>query len=423
MYWFSFDIAYIVLYNLIKVGDCLYKRKKYLEKISPFIHTDIIKIITGMRRSGKSVLLSQIKEKIIEAGVSENFIIEINLESMKFEELCNKNRLYEYIISLATSNTEKYYILLDEIQLVDGFERAINSLRVDIKSSIFITGSNANLLSGEMATLLSGRYVKFDIQPFTYKEYCEYLDMNLYDERNFIEYMMFGGLPQTFMFEETQGKQALLTDILDSIIYRDILHRANSKDVDMVKKLIHFILSQTGNIISTKNLVNHLNRLNKTVKSDTILYYLDLMVNSRIINKCSRYDLKGKKILKRDEKYYVTDLGLLNHTKNLDKIDKGACLETIVYNQLMNFGYTINIGKVSEYEVDFVATKGDDIRYFQVSYHLNSEEVINREYRSLELIKDNYPKYLISFDQDGISRNGIKFINILDFLSMDSMVM
>ncbi len=154
---------------------------------------------------------------------------------MKFEELCNKNNLYEYIISLTIDDRENYYILINEIQLVDGFERVINSLRVDIQSSIFITGSNANLLSGEMAILLSGRYVKLDIQPFTYKENCEYLSKNMYDERSFVEYMMFGGLPQTFMFEEVQGKQALLTDILNPIIYRDILHRSNSKDVDMVK--------------------------------------------------------------------------------------------------------------------------------------------------------------------------------------------
>jgi len=393
----------------------MYLREKYLKQIEPFIESDLIKVITGMRRSGKSVLLNQIKDKILLDGTNSEQIIFINFESFKYKKLYNAETLYAYL-SERLDIKNKYYLLFDEIQMVDEFERVLNSLRVDYKVSIFVTGSNANLLSGELATLLSGRYVKFDIFPFTYKEYVTYLGLDPKDEKVFMDYIIFGGLPQTFKFSNPKEKEALLIDILDSIVYKDILMSLSAKNIETIKRFINYVLHSTSLDFNAQSIVRYLKSERINTTPDTIYSYIDAILNSMIVRKCSRYDIKGKKVLKRQEKYYVADLGLRNHTLNLEKIDYGACFETIIYNQLIANGFEVNIGKIGDYEVDFIAQKNHKKVYIQVAYLLANDEIINREFRGLESIDDNFEKIVISNDTFDFSRNGIKHLNIIDFL-------
>lgn len=390
-------------------------REKYLKKIDPFIESDLIKVITGMRRSGKSVLLTQIKDKILAKGVKEKQILFINFESLKYKSLYNAETLYAYL-NKKLDDKNKNYVFFDEIQLVDEFERVLNSLRVDYNISIFVTGSNGDLLSGELATLLSGRYVKFDIFPFTYQEYIEFLNIDPFEEKVFKDYILFGGLPQTYSFKNVQEKEAILVDILDSIVYKDILMNLSAKNVETIKRFINYVVQSTSLDFNAQSIVKYLKSERINTTPDTIYSYIDAILNSLIVRKCSRYDIKGKKILKRNEKYYVADLGLRNHTLNLEKIDYGACLETIVYNHLIADGYEVNIGKIDDYEIDFIAIKPGKKIYIQVSYLLANDEIINREFRGLEAIEDNYEKIVISYDKVDFSRNGIKNVNIIDFL-------
>lgn len=393
----------------------MYLREKYLKQIEPFIESDLIKVITGMRRSGKSVLLNQIKNKILLDEINSKQIIFINFESFKYKDLYNAETLYKYL-SERLDIKNKFYLFFDEIQMVSEFERVLNSLRVDYNVSIFVTGSNANLLSGELATLLSGRYVKFDIFPFTYKEYVTYLGLDPKDEKVFMDYIIFGGMPQTFNFSNPKEKEALLIDILDSIVYKDILMSLSAKNIETIKRFINYVLHSTSLDFNAQSIVRYLKSERINTTPDTIYSYIDAILNSMIVRKCSRYDIKGKKVLKRQEKYYVADLGLRNHTLNLEKIDYGACFETIIYNQLIANGFEVNIGKIGDYEVDFIAKKNHKKVYIQVAYLLANDEIINREFRGLESITDNYEKIVISNDTFDFSRNGIKHLNIIDFL-------
>jgi predicted AAA+ superfamily ATPase len=398
----------------------MYIREKYLSKIEPFIESDLIKVITGIRRSGKSILLNQLRDRILLDGTNSEQILFINFESFKYKDLYNAETLYAYLSErLDTKN--KYYLFFDEIQMVNEFERVISSLRVDYNVSIFITGSNANLLSGELATLLSGRYVKFDIFPFTYKEYVTYLGLDPKDQRVFNDYIIFGGMPQTFNFSNPKEKEALLIDILDSIVYKDILMSLSAKNIETIKRFISYVLHSTSLDFNAHSIVRYLKSERINTTPDTIYSYIDAILNSMIVRKCSRYDIKGKKVLKRQEKYYVADLGLRNHTLNLEKIDYGACFETIVYNQLIANGFEVNIGKIGDYEVDFIAQKNYKKVYIQVAYQLANDEIINREFRGLESIDDNFEKIVISNDAFDFSRNGIKHLNIIDFLMDNGM--
>ncbi|MCF7926431.1 MAG: ATP-binding protein [Candidatus Izimaplasma sp.] len=391
------------------------KREKYLSKIEPFFESELIKVIAGMRRSGKSILLNQIRERVVENGVTEKQIQFINFESLKYKSLYNADTLYEYLSDKLLVNA-KNYIFFDEIQIVENFESVLNSLRVDFDVSIFVTGSNADLLSGELASLLSGRYIKFDIFPFTYQEYVKFLKLDPENDAVFKDFLIYGGLPQTFNFQNKQEKEALLIDILDSIVYKDILMNLSAKNIETIKRFISYVVQSTGLDFNARSIVNHLKSERISTTPDTIYSYIDAILNSLIVRKCPRYDIKGKKILKRNEKYYVADLGLRNHTINLEKIDYGACYETIVYNQLVSDGYEVTIGKINDFEIDFIATKPGEKMYVQVTYQLASEEIIEREFRGLEAINDNYDKFVISGDILDFSRNGIKHINIIEFL-------
>ncbi len=394
-------------------------REIFLKKIRDFYHTEEIKVLTGLRRSGKSTILTQIQDEIIQTGIKEDCIVTINFEWLIYEEYREYAALYKYIKDKVSDSEGKVYIFIDEVQEVIGFEKVLNSLRSELDCSIFVTGSNSNLLSGELATLLSGRYVSFEIQPFTYKEYCLLTDTNIESVKNFNEYLIYGGLPMVYAHNDAQSRSTLIKDILESVVYRDIISRNKVNDKNLLSKLVDYLRFSTATTYSITNITNTLKSSGHKTTFETVSNYLNLIEYSYLISTCSRYDVKGKKILKKEEKTYLTDLGLRNALFNMHNIDHGACIETIVYNQLKTFGYEVYVGKLYEKEIDFVIRKGNDVRYIQVSHVMTQNETLEREFAPLLLVKDNYPKYVISLDQIDHSKLGIKHLYLLDFLALD----
>lgn len=394
------------------------KREKYLEKIRPFYDQDLIKVITGIRRCGKSVLLTQIIDEIKESGVKESQIIYLNFEFLDYSFIKNEEDLNKYIKEKIT-NKDKYYIFLDEIQSVDSWEKAVNSFKASLNVSIFITGSNSDLLSGELATHIAGRYVSFKIYPFSFKEVCEFKNPLNNEEKEilFNDYIIWGGMPQRYMFTNEEMVKTYLRDIYDSIILKDIIQRFKIKEVDLFNRIIEYIVTTPAQTLSVTNLSSYfLNKDNRSVSSETIYNYLDYMVRSLLINKCDKYDIRGKRILNGKYKYYLTDLGLgqVNNTGKRPQI--GAYLENIVYNELISRDYDVFVGSTLKGEVDFIATKHDEKIYIQVAYILADENVIKREFGAFNSIEDNYPKYVITADKFDFSKDGIIHKNIIDWL-------
>ena len=394
-------------------------REQYLSKIRPFYDQDLIKVITGIRRCGKSVLLRQIIDELIkDNNIKESQIIYINFEFEDYSFIKNDMDLNDYIVKKMTSN-EKYYLFFDEIQNVLNWEKAVNSLKAQKNVSIFITGSNSDLLSGELATYLAVRYVSFKMYPFTFREICKL--KNLTDrnkiEEAFNDYIIWGGLPQRFSMTDEYQTKTYLSDIYDSIVLKDIVKRFNIKDLDLLNRIIEYIVTTPSQNLSTDNLSNYfLNNDNREVSKVTIYKYLEYMTKAMLINKAERFDIRGKRILSGKYKYYLTDLGI-GHIKNLGKRPQmGAYLENIVYNELLFRGYDVYIGNLENAEIDFIATKFNEKLYFQVAYILADEKVVEREFGAYKGIEDNYPKYVLSMDKVDFSENGIIHKNVIDWL-------
>lgn len=396
------------------------KREKYLKKIRPFYEQDLIKVITGIRRCGKSVILNQIMDELKENGIDEKQIIYINFEFADYMEITKANLFNEYVEKKIV-NSKKYYLFFDEIQNVDGWEKVVNSFKAKYndKVSIFITGSNSDLLSGELATHIAGRYVSFKIYPFTFNEVCELkgiLDKNKYElENEFNDFIIWGGMPQRFMMNDTQQVRTYLSDIYNSVVMKDIIDRFKIKDLDLFNKILTYIVTTPAQTFSADNLSNYLLNDNIEVSKITIYNYLEYMCRALLINKCERYDIRGKRILNGKYKYYLTDLGLGQVVNNERKKQMGAYLENIVYNELISRGYDVKVGTFENGEVDFIATRFEEKVYFQVTYHLY-DEIIDREFGIFNNISDNYPKYVISTDTFDFSQNGIIHKNIIDWL-------
>lgn len=393
------------------------KREKYLSKIRGFYDQDIIKVITGIRRSGKSILLKQIIEELKEKGINDENIIYVNFEDLDKAFIKNEIDLNEYIKSkIITDN--KYYLLFDEIQNVKNWEKAINSFKSTKNVSIFITGSNSNLLSGELATLLSGRYVSFRIHPFSFKEVCKLKNIETKEDTEiaFNDYIKWGGMPQRFCFNEEIEIKNYLLDLYDSIVIKDIVTRYKVKDVELLNKVIEYLMSTPAQQFSITNIVNVLANENRNCSNETLYNYLSYITSSYIMSKAQRYDIKGKKILQTNDKYYLTDLGIGQVKSSTSTKGLGSILENIVYNELINRGYEVLVGKTENGEVDFIASYFEEKIYIQVTYVLADENIIKREFGALENINDNYPKYVISTDKFDMSRNGIIHKNIIDFL-------
>ncbi len=392
------------------------KREMYLSRLRGFYDSDLIKILVGIRRCGKSVLLNQIIEELKENGCDTNHIIYINFEYIEYEELKDYKKLNSYIKSKLVDN-DKYYIFLDEIQKVEKFEEVVNSLRASTNNtSIFITGSNSKLLSQELSTVLSGRYVLFNIYPLSYKEFIALTNKDSKSEDSFWNYVMWGGLPNRCQFEDISNIKDYLHSVFDSIILRDVVDRLGLKDTILFDLLLQYIIDTTGREFSAENVISFLKNEGKSISTDTLYVYLDALCKALIIKKIYRYDIHGKAVLKTLNKYYMTDLGIAQIKNNNFEINKGFALENIIYNELLIRGYDVYIGKLKAGEIDFIALKDNKKEYYQVAYLLADESVVAREFGAFKNIHDNYPKYVLSLDRMDFSKDGIVHKNIIDWL-------
>lgn len=396
------------------------KRDLYLNQLIQFKDTPLIKVVTGIRRCGKSTLLSLFEEYLHQHGVQQEQIIRMNFEAFEFDEIRSYQALYAYIKGKMTSSAEKYYILLDEVQQVSSWEKAINSFLVDSNADIYITGSNAYLLSSELSTLLSGRYVEIKMLPLSFREYLEFNNFKHEDNIDalFNTYLEYGGLPTVVeLMDHPDTIPPFLTGIYNTVIVKDVVQRNNVRDVALLESVLKFIAANVGSVVSTKKISDYLTSSGRKTTSDTIDNYLRMLENAFIIHRANRYDLKGKLFLKTYEKYYIADIGLRNQLTGLRGADFGHVLENVVYLELLRRGFSVSIGKIGTFEVDFVATKFDQKIYYQVSASIMDEETRKRELRPLQAISDYYPKVILSMDKTIFKDfEGIRNINIIDFL-------
>ena len=396
-------------------------REKYLSQIRQFYDKDLIKVITGIRRCGKSVILTQIMDELKDKGIKENQIIYINFESKRYDNIKNDNDLYYYIQEKMKEEI-KYYLFLDEIQNIENWEKTVNSFKADLgeKISIFITGSNSDLLSSEIATHLSGRYVSFKVYPFTFKEVCKFKNIETKDkyelEKDFMDYVKWGGLPQRFILEDDNQIRTYLSDVYDSIVIKDIIERFGIKDLDLFNRIVEYIVTTPAQTFSAESLAKYFTvNDDRGVTKNTLYNYLKYMSKAMLISKADRYDVRGKRILNGKYKYYLTDLGLGQVMNTTKRPQMGAYLENIVYNELLSRGYDVKVGSLENGEIDFIATKFEERLYIQVAYQL-SDDIIDREFGVFDNINDHYPKYVISADKFDLSQNGIIHKNIIDWL-------
>lgn len=399
------------------------KRELYMKRIRPFINTELIKVMTGIRRCGKSVMLELIKQELVESGISPSQFISINFEDMRYDHLHTAKVLHEEITRRASQIEGRAYLFFDEIQEVTDWEKCINSFRVGLNCDIYITGSNAKLLSGELATYLGGRYVEFIIYPFSFAEFLE-LYRPIAPEASiqncFQKYLVSGGMPYLANIRyEAEPSRQYLTDLFNSVQLKDIVKRNKIRDVDLLERIIAYVMTNIGTTFSATSLVKFFKNEQRTVSAETILNYIRYCCDAYLFYQVKREDLPGKQILSSNEKYYIADHGIREavfggNTQNIQLI-----LENIVYMELLRRGYSVTIGRVGDKEIDFVCTRQADKIYIQVTYLLASDETINREFGVYDNIRDNYPKYVVSLDEFDMSRNGIKHRNIRDFLLME----
>jgi len=401
-------------------------RPEYLHQLIEHKDVDLVKIVTGVRRCGKSTLLDLYHDYLLSSGVPEDRIIHMNMESLKYRELTDYLAFFDYVQAKIAS-TGKSYLIFDELQAVSGWEKAIESFRLDFNVDVYITGSNAYLLSTEFSTLLSGRYVEIRMLPLSFKEFLTFYDFNpdVTREDKFQKYLKFGGMPvlRQYNFNEMRSNEAL-EGIYATIVLRDVLQRNISSDQSTLNKIVLFLCANIGSITSPNNIGNVLSgegmieRKNSTnIAGKTVDKYIGMLQSAFVFYSVGRYDIKGKQILKTLEKNYIIDLGFRNMLLGYRDADRGHILENVVYLELLRRDYRIYIGKVGESEVDFIAEKPDEKLYIQVTEAMSTQEVRERELRPLKLIQDNYEKIILSMDKSFISSyNGIKVLNLIDWL-------
>lgn len=400
------------------------KRELYLEKIRRLINTEPIKIITGVRRSGKTYLLHSIKEELIEQGISKENIFLISFESQEYNKIQNFMELDVCVNNLIKNTSGKIYLLFDEIQNIVSWEKSINSYRVDFDCDIYITGSNSELLSGELATLIAGRYFHIDVYPFSFKEFLQYKkEINSIDIKNkelqlFNEYVKYGGMPSLQQVQDID-KFSYLEDIYSTILLKDIISRHNLRNAEILNRILTFIISNIGQPVSANGISKYLKHENLKVSADTVLNYLSFSKNACFIHEAKKENLKGKKVLKTNGKYYLVDHGFNQAIIGKDMENTGQILENIVYIELLRRGYDVKVGDINGREVDFVCNKVDRKIYIQVAYLLSGKETVKREFGSIRAIGDDYEKYVLSMDNLDFSNAGIKHMNIIEFLKND----
>lgn len=399
------------------------QRPLYMDRIRPFIGNELIKVLTGIRRSGKSVMLDLVRNELLASGISPGNIISYNFEQMKNIRLCNASALYEELQTKIAALPGKTYLFFDEIQEVDSWEKCINSCRTDFDCDIYITGSNARLLSGELASYLAGRYTEFEIFPFSFREYLSSVRQKRPDVSEaaaFKKFLADGGMPFTLNLNgNSDACLQYLKDVYNSVVLKDVVRRNNIRDVDLLERLITYMLSGVGHAFSATSLSKYLKSENRKISHETLLNYVKACTDAFLLYKIRREDLRGKQILSINEKYYAADHGLReavygNGTRDIDQV-----LENIVCMELLRRNYGVTVGKNGGREIDFVATRGKDKIYVQVSYLLATEETRQREFGAFEGIADNFPKYVVSMDDVDFSRDGIRHRNIRAFLLAD----
>lgn len=400
-------------------------REQYMQQICDFIDKPVIKIITGMRRCGKSVLLDLTRQELLKRKVPEANIIMMNFESLRYEDLKDYKSLYKAVITKAANLHGKVYILLDEIQEVTNWEPVINSLRVDLDCDIYLTGSNARLLSSELATLLAGRYIEIKVYPLTFKEYLTFAATNPEEaafnkQEHFRNYLRFGGLPGIHQMKwDSVRIYQYLTDIYNSVLLKDVISRNKIRDTALLERIVLYLMDNIGNTFSAKTITDFLKSQGRKLSTETVYNYLQALESAFLIYKVNRFDLKGKRILETQEKYYLADLGIRHAILGYRNNDIAGLLENITYTELVCRGFDINIGKQGVTEVDFIANKRDTRLYLQICYVLTPENT-EREFYPLETINDNYEKLVLTTDTLlDINRHGIKQKNIVDFLLED----
>lgn len=394
------------------------KREIYLQQIRPFYESDIIKVITGVRRAGKSVLLRTIMEELIANGIDDEHIIYLNLEDMDYEYIENASDLNKEI-KFRIKDDGKYYLFLDEIQHIIDFEKALASFRATLNVSLFVTGSNSTLLSGELATLLTGRTIEFEVLPFSFWELKEYFELNNrpFAEDMFYDYLKWGGFPLRFDYKDETATRKYLENLYESIVNHDIIKKSRNIDRKLFMDISLYILSNAGKEFSADSICDYYSHQNRReVARRTIYNYLDKMKKAYLIHAVSRYNITGKAALKNREKYYAVDTGFRTINTNTINFEDTFFLENIIYNELLTRGYNIFIGKTFKGEIDFIAIKGGKKCFIQVSYLLASSDTIKREFGAYDKITDASPKYVFSLDKPDMSQNGIIHMNILDFL-------
>ena len=397
------------------------KRNYYLNKIRDFYYVNsLIKIIYGLHRSGKSVILKQIISEIKDTGIDDEHIIYINFELTYYDSIKDAKDLNDYIMSFVKDD-KTYYVFLDEIQRVNNFERGINSLRTTEQFSIFITGSNSKMTFLELSTDLSGRYVSFRVNPLSFKEIVLLTNTEKEDyDKLLLDIFEWGSLPQRFTFDAPESRENYILDVYNSILLKDVVDRLGITDVTSFNKILQYILETETREFSVSNVLNYLEKNNTSVATDTLYKYIEALCSTFIINRVYRYDVNGKQVLKSLNKFYVTDLGVRKIKTNSKIVNYSQCFENLIYNELINKGYAVYVGKTLKGEIDFIASKNKEIKYIQACYDLSNEETRNREFGAFDTINDNYPKYVISKNREDYSQNGIKHVNIFDFLMDDN---
>lgn len=397
------------------------KREMYMSRIRPFIGTELVKVMTGIRRCGKSVMLDLIKEELKESGVSTAQMITFNFEAMSNAHLCSAQALHDEVMKRAAAVEGKIYLFFDEIQEVKQWEKAVNSFRVELDCDIYITGSNAKLLSGELATVLGGRYVEFTIYPFSYAEFLELyrtIEPATSDAEVFQKYLIIGGMPYlaNLRYAPEPSKQ-YLNDIYNSVVLNDVVKRNKIRDVDLLSRIVAYVVANIGTTFASTSIAKFLKSEHRTVAPETILNYIKYCTDAYLFYQVNRQDLQGKQILATNEKYYMADHGLREAVFGGNMRDINLILENIVYMELLRRGYTVTVGKAGDKEIDFVCQKQNQKLYVQVCYLLASEETIIREFGVYASIPDNFPKYVVSMDEIDMGRDGIKHCKMRDFLT------
>lgn len=400
------------------------KRETYMRRIRPFIGSELVKVMTGIRRCGKSVMLELIKEELKNNGVPEANIIAINFEDMRYAHLLTAKALHDEIIMRAQNISGKVYLFFDEIQEVADWEKCINSFRVELDCDIYITGSNAKLLSGELATNLGGRYVKFTIYPFSFSEFTELykgIFPSAQTQECFQKYLLFGGMPYlaNLRYAEEPCRQ-YLTDVFNSVQLKDIVKRNKIRDVDLLERILSYIIANVGTTFSATSISKFFKSEKRNVAPETILNYIRHCTDAYLFYPVKRQDLQGKQILASSEKYYIADHGVREAVFGGNMRDINLILENIVFMELLRRGYNVTVGKTGNLEIDFIAEKHGEKIYVQVCYLLASPETITREFGVYDNVNDNFPKYVVSLDEFDMSRNGIKHCNIRNFLTKET---